>query len=264
MDTVGGKGTDPQTLNLYAYVNNNPLRYNDPTGHTPQDLNFTGHRYKDNNPDDKPNLRPHSDNIPDGSGQAGKKPQDKLSQIREQVRNYLDYHPDLKNYSLKGDKGGNSTKHPDQKLVVVPTENAQLTITTRDADPSSVTVGAGKDANGNPIYLVLIKFNFKFILNRQDGSEIKDFTYTVFGAPFNAATDLDKAGNSPPVLSVPLTLEPGFETPYKEIIGVGGIETEVQFSTTSRLGAIEVNQGYNNRVSIPRFQLISRPNFRGD
>jgi len=31
-DTFGGRLTNPQTLNLYAYVLNNPLKYNDPTG----------------------------------------------------------------------------------------------------------------------------------------------------------------------------------------------------------------------------------------
>jgi hypothetical protein len=32
-DSFGGHYTDPQTLNLYAYVRNNPLRFTDPTGH---------------------------------------------------------------------------------------------------------------------------------------------------------------------------------------------------------------------------------------
>ena len=30
----------PQTLALYVYVQNNPLRYNDPTGHCPPSVNF--------------------------------------------------------------------------------------------------------------------------------------------------------------------------------------------------------------------------------
>ncbi len=34
--------TDPQTLNKYAYVRNNPLRYVDPTGHAPSDLVYDG------------------------------------------------------------------------------------------------------------------------------------------------------------------------------------------------------------------------------
>jgi RHS repeat-associated protein len=36
-DSLGGRPINPQTLNLYSYVRNNPLRYNDPTGHSPQD-----------------------------------------------------------------------------------------------------------------------------------------------------------------------------------------------------------------------------------
>jgi RHS repeat-associated protein len=34
--------TDPQTLNKYAYVRNNPLRYVDPDGHAPSDLVYDG------------------------------------------------------------------------------------------------------------------------------------------------------------------------------------------------------------------------------
>ncbi len=34
--------TDPQTLNKYAYVRNNPLRYIDPDGHAPSDLIYDG------------------------------------------------------------------------------------------------------------------------------------------------------------------------------------------------------------------------------
>ncbi len=37
-DSFGGRLTNPQTLNLYAYVLNNPLKYIDPTGHFAQDL----------------------------------------------------------------------------------------------------------------------------------------------------------------------------------------------------------------------------------
>ncbi len=36
-DTYGGRQTNPQTLNLYAYVLNNPLKWIDPTGHFAQD-----------------------------------------------------------------------------------------------------------------------------------------------------------------------------------------------------------------------------------
>ena len=36
-DTYAGRPENPQTLNLYAYVINNPLRYVDPTGHFAQD-----------------------------------------------------------------------------------------------------------------------------------------------------------------------------------------------------------------------------------
>jgi RHS repeat-associated protein len=36
-DSFGGRLTNPQTLNLYAYVVNNPLKWIDPTGHSPQD-----------------------------------------------------------------------------------------------------------------------------------------------------------------------------------------------------------------------------------
>jgi RHS repeat-associated protein len=36
-DSFGGHYTDPQTLNRYSYVRNNPLRYTDPTGHDLQE-----------------------------------------------------------------------------------------------------------------------------------------------------------------------------------------------------------------------------------
>ncbi|MBL8171498.1 MAG: hypothetical protein JNJ50_25275 [Acidobacteria bacterium] len=36
-DSFGGRLTNPQTLNLYAYVINNPLKWVDPTGHSAQD-----------------------------------------------------------------------------------------------------------------------------------------------------------------------------------------------------------------------------------
>ncbi len=36
-DSFGGHYTDPQTLNKYSYVRNNPLRYTDPTGHDLQE-----------------------------------------------------------------------------------------------------------------------------------------------------------------------------------------------------------------------------------
>lgn len=36
-DSFGGLRVNPQSLNLFAYVNNNPLRFIDPTGHLAQD-----------------------------------------------------------------------------------------------------------------------------------------------------------------------------------------------------------------------------------
>ncbi|NOT61489.1 MAG: RHS repeat-associated core domain-containing protein [Acidobacteria bacterium] len=36
-DVFGGRLTNPQTLNLYAYVLNNPLKWNDPSGHMAQE-----------------------------------------------------------------------------------------------------------------------------------------------------------------------------------------------------------------------------------
>jgi len=39
-DTVVPRPTDPQSLNRYSYVNNNPFRYADPTGHYVDEGNF--------------------------------------------------------------------------------------------------------------------------------------------------------------------------------------------------------------------------------
>ena len=36
-DVFVGRLANPQTLNLYSYVKNNPLKYVDPSGHSPQD-----------------------------------------------------------------------------------------------------------------------------------------------------------------------------------------------------------------------------------
>lgn len=44
-DDFGGHLEDPQTLNRYTYVRNNPLRYTDPTGH---DLQESCTQTKDN------------------------------------------------------------------------------------------------------------------------------------------------------------------------------------------------------------------------
>jgi RHS repeat-associated protein len=48
-DSYGGSFVNPQTLNLYTYVRNNPLKYVDPTGH--QDENPMKKGKKGNNDD---------------------------------------------------------------------------------------------------------------------------------------------------------------------------------------------------------------------
>jgi hypothetical protein len=63
-DSFFGRKTNPQTLNLYAYVLNNPLRWADPTGHFAQlpqkDPIFVGHlgdvETTDKLPEKKPGL----------------------------------------------------------------------------------------------------------------------------------------------------------------------------------------------------------------
>ncbi len=42
-DTIIPQPDNPQSLNRYAYVLNNPVRYNDPTGHDCQDYDAEGH-----------------------------------------------------------------------------------------------------------------------------------------------------------------------------------------------------------------------------
>jgi hypothetical protein len=37
-DTIVPEPGNPQSLNRYSYVNNNPIRYNDPTGHCMADI----------------------------------------------------------------------------------------------------------------------------------------------------------------------------------------------------------------------------------
>jgi hypothetical protein len=39
--------SNPQSLNLYGYVRNKPLRYTDPTGHTCQTNSSNGSAYDD-------------------------------------------------------------------------------------------------------------------------------------------------------------------------------------------------------------------------
>ncbi len=41
-DTIVPDPSDPQTLNRFSYVNNNPVRYKDPTGHFPNELDEGG------------------------------------------------------------------------------------------------------------------------------------------------------------------------------------------------------------------------------
>ncbi len=61
-DTIVPSYADPQALNRYSYVLNNPLRYTDPTGHKPcgdgEDTDCDGHKQD-------PNQNPHPHNPPD-------------------------------------------------------------------------------------------------------------------------------------------------------------------------------------------------------
>jgi RHS repeat-associated protein len=232
---ASGTPVNPKTWNRYAYTLNNPLRYVDPTGLVTEYLN-NGHGPGGDAPK---GGRPFV--VETSAGIAGY-----LDELRENFRTK----PDLMNYALRGDQGGTPTQHPDKRLVVVQ-ESAELTITTRPADKTSSiidTVEVDKDHIYKP---VLNNFHFQFVLTRPDGTEIKDFTYDLDGTPINAATNLDATGNSASVFSVALFNDRPISGQYNVIIDMGGIQTAVQFSTTSRNGAIEINQGYNNRVSLP-------------
>ena len=193
---ASGRTTRPQSWNRYTYVLNNPLKFVDPNGLETVYLNNgfgPGGDIKGGKPI---SIDAH------GWTDERKPRTITIGDIKITIPDFSNFKPNFYPV-LSGDKGGNPTQHPDQKLVVVESEDsAELTITTRPASPSSVNFGAGKDANGTPILLTINNFHFQFILTRRDGTNISDFTYTVSGTPYNAATDLDGAGNSPPVLSV--------------------------------------------------------------
>ena len=61
-DHFGGSELNPQSLNLYTYVQNNPLLYVDPTGHIPLDPQLDPYNWSrcetQDPPDYKPEFRP--------------------------------------------------------------------------------------------------------------------------------------------------------------------------------------------------------------
>ncbi len=84
-DSVKGSLKEPLSLNRYAYVKNNPLKYVDPSGNAGGDFNFVNEAYQGNQPDAIVTRDETQEKII-----KQKQKEEKKQRIEEAIREYMD------------------------------------------------------------------------------------------------------------------------------------------------------------------------------